>query len=325
MTTTPGHSSAAAPSARHRVLAALPTLLAVVLLALAARWFAARWDAVASQAARPDIAWAWIAVAFALLVVHAATALTIWRQVLAAVGASLPWREAADSWAPTLLARYVPGKVWAHAVRLTLARRAGVSLTSSTGAILWEILLALAGAGLLALLGFIGRGDGPAMKAAVALLAGAFALWAVAVLVARHPRGGEILRRVGGTAPAQRPRALLPAFLTGLVGWACFGLAHVAVMAAITSIAPADIPLIVRAVALAWAGGFLAFVVPMGLGVRDGLLLLLLAPVVDQPHALLFVALSRLVQIAVDTLLTVAWLATRRRGVTPTAVAPPSA
>lgn len=325
MTTIPGNSSATAAGHRHRVLAALPTLLAVVLLVLAARWFAARWDAVAMQAARPDIAWGWIAVAFALLLAHAATAFTIWRQVLIAVGSPLPWREAADSWAPTLLARYVPGKVWAHAVRLALARRAGVSLTSSTGAILWEILLALGGAGLLALLGFIGRGDGPAFKAAIALLGGAALLWGIAVLVARHPRGSAMLTRIGGTAPARRPKALLPAFITGLVGWTCFGLAHVAVVAAVASVAPADVSVIVRAVALAWAGGFLAFVVPMGLGVREGLLLLLLAPVLDQPHALLFVALSRLVQLSVDALVTVAWLLTRRRTITSAVAAPPSA
>lgn len=314
--------------AAARVLGALPTLVAILLLAFAIRWFIARWAEIGAEGTRPEVAWRWIAVAAALLVLHAGTAVVIWRQVLAAVGSPLPWRDSVDSWAPSLLARYVPGKVWSHAVRVALARRAGVAFVTTTGAILWEILLAITGAALIALLMLVGR-DGATRQAAIGLIGGTAAVWGAVVFAGRHPAGSDLLHRLGGAAPARDPRVLLPALWTGMAGWLCFGFAHVAVAAAIVPVVLIDIPLIVRAVALAWAAGFVAFIVPMGLGVRDGVLLALLAPLLDPPRALLFVGLARLVQLSVDAAVTLLWLiarASRRSGsTTATPSAPPSA
>ncbi len=307
-----------------RVLGALPTLVAVPLLVLAIRWFLARWAEVGAGGTRPEVAWGWIAVASVLLLLHAGTALVIWRQVLAAVGSTLPWRDAVDSWAPALLARYVPGKVWSNAVRLALARRAGVALVATTGAIIWEILLAITGAALIALLMLVGR-DGATRQAALGLIGATAAVWGIVVLVGRRPSASDLLRRLGGAAPARDPRVLLPALWTGMVGWLHFGLAHVAVVAALAPVALVDIPLIVRAVALAWAAGFVAFIVPMGLGVRDGILLALLAPLLDPPRALLFVALARLVQLSVDAAVTLIWLIARASRPSAPADAVPSA
>lgn len=111
------------PRSRHPLLTALPTLLAVALLGFAARWFMGRWEAVMAGGARPAIAWGWLGVAALVLLVHAAASMVMWRQMLRAVGSPLSLGDAIDSFAPSLLARYVPGKVWANAVRLGLARR----------------------------------------------------------------------------------------------------------------------------------------------------------------------------------------------------------
>jgi hypothetical protein len=314
------------PAPRHSrpLLAALLALLALALLGFAVRWFAGRWQAVMADGARPEVAWQWLGVATLLLFAHATTALFIWRQVLAAVGSALTWREALDSFAPSLLARYVPGKVWASAVRLDLARRAGVRIGASAGAILWETFVALGSAGVVALAGLGLSGDPHAFGWPLVLVGGTVVAWIVAAVLSRHPRGAALLHRVGGTDPVRSPAALAPSVGTSFVGWLLFGAAHLAIARAVAPVGFEAYPLMVGAVALAWAGGYLAVVMPVGLGVRDGLLLLLLAPLLDPPRALLFVALSRLVQLAVDASITLGWLL--RQVTRPTAGArPPSA
>lgn len=310
--------------ARHPFLAALPTLLAVALLGFAARWFIGRWEAVMAGGARPAISWSWLGVAALMLIVHAAASMVMWRQMLRAVGSPLSLRDAIDSFAPSLLARYVPGKVWANAVRLGLARRAGVRLGASAGAILWETLVALGSAGVVALVCLWGSSDRGAVRAAAGLAGGSAVVWVVAAALSRHARGSALLHRLGGDAPVRSPAVLAPAVGTVFVIWTLFAGAHLAIARAVAPVGFDALPLVAGAVALAWAGGYLAVVMPVGLGVRDGLLLLLLAPLLDPPRALLFVALSRLVQLAVDASITLGWLlrqATRRAA----ASSPPSA
>jgi glycosyltransferase 2 family protein len=313
-----------APRPARPVLAALPTLLAVALLAVAARWFALRWDAVMAGDARPPVAFAWLVPAALLLGLHAASSVILWRSVLRAVGVTLSGREAVDSFVPSLLARYVPGKIWASAVRLELARRAGARLGAGAGAILWETLIALGSAGLVALVGLREAGRPEAVRAAALLAAGAAMVWVATAMLSRHPRGAAVLHRIGGTEPVRAPAALAPAVGAVLMCWALFAFAHLAIVRAVAPVGLESLPLVAGAVTLAWAGGYLAVVMPMGLGVRDGLLLVLLAPLLDPPGALLFVALSRLVQLAVDGGITAGWLLQRslRR---PAGARPPSA
>lgn len=318
--------TAPSSSSGRRFAAFVPPVLTVVLLVIAGRWFSARWETAMAGAERPAITWSWLGVAFVALIAHATTACAIWCQLLRAVGAPLTWREAVDSFAPSLLARYVPGKIWAHSVRVALTRRAGVRMGLSTGALLWETLVGLGAAGMIAIAGLGARGDATAFRSAIGLAAGCVAAFAVVAVTARTDRGGALLARVGGTGPARDPSRLLPAFSTSLVGWLVYGVAHLALARALAPLGLTDLPLLLGALALAWAGGYLAVVMPAGLGVRDGILLLLLAPLLDPPRALLFVALSRLVQLAVDASITIGWLLRQslRSARTP-ATAPPSA
>lgn len=281
--------------------AAAPTLLAVALLVVAGRWFAERWSEVGAQAGPIAIAWGWLAVAAVLLVLHAGTALVTSRVMLGVADVRLTWGQAADVFVPSLLARYVPGRVWANAARLALGRRIGVSLRSAGAAMVWETLLALATAGTVAALTLRGR-IAPALWWAAA--GSAVALFAATIVFVR-------LRR-----PAS---GLFVATVVAFLGWGCFAAAHLAVARSVAAVGLADLPLMAGAMALAWSAGYLAIVVPLGIGVRDGLLLVLLASLIDPAAALVFVALARVVQLGVDLTLTAAWLLARRARALPVA------
>jgi hypothetical protein len=281
--------------------AAAPTLLAVALLIVAGRWFVDRWREVGAQAGPIAITWGWLAVAAALLVLHAGTALVTSRVMLVVADVRLTWGQAADVFVPSLLARYVPGRVWANAARLALGRRIGVSLRSAGAAMVWETLVALATAGTVAALMLRGRIAPALWWTAAGCAVGLFAVTIVFVRLRRPARG------------------LFAATVVAFLGWGCFAAAHLAVARSVASVGLSDLPLIAGAMALAWSAGYLAIVVPLGIGVRDGLLLVLLASLFDPAAALVFVALARVVQLGVDLALTSAWLLARRARAIPAA------
>jgi hypothetical protein len=206
-------------------------------------------------------------------------------------------------WTRSLLARYVPGNVMMVAGRVVYGREAGVSGRASLAASVYEqaYIVGVSAVGAVGLLLAIGNlGQGPW-------------LWAVAAvpfgLVLLHPRvfaplSTKVLRRVG--------REPLEAFLS---------MRDVARFAAVYAFAYALLALAVWATVRAFAGpaaggpllvggGFLlsfvvsmlAFVFPSGLGVREGILALVLARNLPGGVAIAAAAASRLLLTLVEVL-----------------------
>jgi uncharacterized membrane protein YbhN (UPF0104 family) len=84
------------------------------------------------------------------------------------------------------------------------------------------------------------------------------------------------------------------------VYWAITGLAFAALVASMASLAAADIPLVVAAYAAAYAAGFLALLTPAGLGIREGVLVVALAPVLPAGPALVVALVSRVWMMLVE-------------------------
>lgn len=284
---------------RSTLASVAATILAVALMLLATGWFAQRWEAVAATEQMATVRWGWVALAVGLLCIHACSALVIWRRVLASTRAVLPWRLAIDVFTPTLLARYVPGRIWANAARLALAKRAGVAYRQTTGALMWEAGIALGSASVVSAITLHDVLDSNR--------------WRVVAGIAAATLLTGLLLRASGRLPAGLPGTVA----TAIVGWLLFGAAHFAIAQGIADVALSRFPLISGAMALGWSIGFLAIIVPLGFGVRDAVLLLVLSTMFDAGAGLLFVALARLAQLAADILLTLVWILFRRRAAHP--------
>lgn len=84
--------------------------------------------------------------------------------------------------------------------------------------------------------------------------------------------------------------------LLAYVGATLFsGLALFTVLWGLTPISLTHVPLVIGAAALAWAVGYLSFLTPSGLGVREALLVALLAQLYPLPVAIVSSLLFRLV------------------------------
>ncbi|MEV6817406.1 lysylphosphatidylglycerol synthase domain-containing protein [Nocardiopsis dassonvillei] len=283
-------------------LALLLVVCVCVGLALRANWEQAR-DAAAALPL-------WVLPAAVLTGMAGLTAqMLAWRALLAGMGSPLPRRTAARVMFVGQLGKYLPGSVWAFVAQVELARDWNVPRTRGAAATLLAVGVTVA--------------TGLAVAAVALPLSSAEAArrwwWALALapvlLAALHPRvvGWGIrlaarpfarFREVAEAGPLDvRGRSMAAAVGWTLVAWAPLGL-HVWLLTwavggeALRSLGPA-----VGAYALAWTLGLLVVFAPAGLGVREAVLVVALAPVVDAGAALVVAVLSRLVMTVAD----VAW------------------
>jgi uncharacterized membrane protein YbhN (UPF0104 family) len=218
-------------------------------------------------------------------------------------------------WFLSNLARYVPGNVWSYVGAVELARREGVTRRTTLAVMALTQVLSVGVAllaGLPVLVAERARLGRPALLGALVVAAGV----ALAALFRRQLL--ELARRrVPGFDPADlTPSAGTVVLLVAgyALYWAVTGLAFAALVASLHPLAPGDVPVVVAAYAAAYAAGFLALLTPAGLGVREGVLVVALAPVLPAGPALVVALLSRVWMMLVELAgAAIAHLAARRR------------
>lgn len=257
-----------------------------------------------------------------------------WRQLLAGSGLQRSWRELAGIVSVTQVGKYLPGNVAQHIGRASLALQRGIGAAPLATTVVVEMLLLMLASlvvGVLALLlsdtslAVIPLDRGPA----AALLAG-LVLIVIAGLLTLRRFGPPLLRRfaprqAGLLDPAQLPSAasIARAFVSYCAVYLSFGAGIVLMAQLLAPTATPDPWLLVAAFALAWIIGFVTPGAPAGLGVREGVMLLILGTTYPAATAGVLVVALRLATSIGDVLLLPlgGWLL-RRSPATTTTVSP---
>ena len=251
---------------------------------LAILWFAGRslvrnWHDLEAQ----PLAWRIdpVRLIAAALVVWAMYALlvTAWRVMLSAWGDRLDGWTAGRIWTVSNLGKYLPGKVWAIAGMALMARQAGVSPGAATGsAVILQAVSIGSGAIVAALTG------AAALERARPGATGA--LWLIAVVAVAGiallfwpPVLRRILRLAAAEAGAQAAPPL-PAILYGVAAnvtaWVGYGVALWLLARGLLPDAGLGLRASIAVFTASYLAGFLALIAPGGLGVREGLFILML-------------------------------------------------
>ncbi|NHA67998.1 lysylphosphatidylglycerol synthase domain-containing protein [Phycicoccus flavus] len=290
---------------RGRALVAVRYGLLVLVLAAVVWALARNWGEVSAELGRMS----WPVVVLALVLTCGAPVFTLvgWRVLLADLGTTLHLAPAASVFFVGQLGKYVPGSVWTvlaqaeMGARLQVPRRrmAVTGLLSIGLAILCGSLL-----GVVALPRLLARGSSPvtAWVVVAALVLGAVLLWPP-LLNGIVARGLRVLRReplehrLGG-----RAIGVTCAWFT--LAWVSAG-AGVAVLVRDLQPDASLADLVVAGVcgfALASAAGQLSVLVPAGVGVRDGVLALLLVTFMPLSAATAVVVVARFLAVVADLL-----------------------
>ncbi|QEH34469.1 hypothetical protein OJF2_30080 [Aquisphaera giovannonii] len=225
------------------------------------------------------------------------------------------------------LGKYVPGKAMVVVMRAGLSVPYGARAATAAIATFYETLVMMASGCLVAAAGFAAAGPSPALRVRPP------GLGAISVetyrLAAAASLGLGLAFLLVVTPPAFRRLSLLfsmpfpkvgaealPRFDAGLLlrglgwtaaTWILFGASQVEVVLALVPLGPgrwpALMPVVAAAVAFATVAGFVVALMPGGLGVREGVLMLALAPAVGSEDVAVVAALTlRLVWAAVEVL-----------------------
>ncbi|CUR60138.1 conserved membrane hypothetical protein [metagenome] len=224
----------------------------------------------------------------------------VWRVALGAFGTRGPIREVVPPFFVAQLGKYIPGSVWSFAAQGALGARRGLPPRVPTAAAVL-FLGAHVASGLL-LAGILGWWtDLPAWVVALSLLVGVIGL-----LPAVHRLVG---RRVAGTTCEWGAWQSVVGALLMTPVWSCYALA----LAALTPDLDASLLLTLGCgFAVAHAVGVAVPIAPAGLGARDGVLVLLLAPALGTGPAGMVALTARLLHTVADFLLAGAsWLVMR--------------
>jgi uncharacterized membrane protein YbhN (UPF0104 family) len=245
---------------------------------------------------------------YALIIPISAAA---WAVLLQSQGETWPVFRLSTIMAVTQLAKYVPGNVLQHVSRAAMSMRQGMKLRSFTASVIHESVLAIAASvavGLCLLwLSPTGLGRIPAIYRNVVIggvLAATASMLILSSGVALLP---ERLRTQRWISPVLRTMGPLPGINSTLIAFSAYCLNYLIIGVGIWAIgqvlglaAGGTYALLTGAFSLAWLLGFVVPGAPAGLGVREGVMALLLADAIPQHQILALVLAVRLATTAGD-------------------------
>lgn len=202
-----------------------------------------------------------------------------------------------------VLGKYVPGKVWSVVGAMWLFHQQGIPRATAATCIIATMMCGVAGGGLVSL-AFAEGGLPPWMRA---ILMAASIVGLLLFIRSRlfQALSARVVRRWSHIAESITigPATLLHTVVINAVAWTLSGLGFVCVVQTSHAVAPSDLPGIVAIFAFAQVMGFLALFAPAGIGVREGLLVAALAPLLGEGQAVLIAAVARLWQTLLELLL----------------------
>jgi len=284
-------------AARSRPLRLAVRLAAVVLLGFLAFRLTQLWnrDPVDFSAANGWL----LALASGLSLVAVVSYGLVWPHILRRIGTTPP-RDALRIFLQSQLGKYVPGSVWQYAGRIGLARDRGIPARVTILSLAIEVGGSVIAAGAIAMFVlpvFV------ALPLAVAGLVGV-------VFIGSSTRVQRLfrpaIRLVARAVPSelvdmQVVYGRLPGItLLYIPVWLVYGLAFWLTGRALFSLPAHEVLFFAGAFAIGWLVGMAAVFAPGGIGVREAVLVALLAPRIGQREALVLAGASRLLLTAAD-------------------------
>jgi glycosyltransferase 2 family protein len=282
------------PSSRGRLKVVVRVAALLVALGFLAAMVAGQWQAL--QAYQWQFRPQWLIPSFALLALAWLLELSVWRFVLAGLGGQLRWGRAAQTWFLSSIVRYIPGNFWQFLGMAELAADDGVSRVTTIASIgVHQVLATLTGL-VLAAVYFALAGQGAWLDTIRPLLwLAPLSLVICSPPVLRWSLNWllGLLKRPPVTVTLTWGQVLLA--LLGYAGvWLVMGSGFALLAVSITPITAPQFAALIATWAAAYVIGYLSLLTPSGLGVREGVMILLLAPLFPAPVPTMIALAARL-------------------------------
>jgi hypothetical protein len=248
-----------------------------------------------------------LVLAAAITLATFAVLIETWRRMVIAWGEPLSFADAAAIWFVSSLVRYVPYNfVFQVGAIAELSRRRKISPATAAGASLINVAVNLATGFIVALvvgydaLDKISRGHAEAGVAIAGVM-----LIGILALPALLPHSLGLLRAITGRelALGRLPvRAIYISLIGNLIAWILYGVMYRALAIGVVGAAPGSVGDYIAVYAGAYVIGYLAFTLPAGAGVREGVQLdaLPILGLATYPQALAIAVSARLLSMILE-------------------------
>ena len=226
-------------------------------------------------------------------------------------GKRVSFRDAFTLFHLANITRYLPGRIWGVVRLLSLSRRFGLSKTTVGSSLTGHVGIETAIGGLIALSLLFSRQMRQIATAVLETFSGQTVLLTVVVMgclagvvflipqLADHAR--QFLKTV--VPLLGNVRLLGNVLICHCLLWLCQGFAFFLFVRSFAAVQWVDVGVLTACFAFAWIVGFLSFLTPGGLGVREGLLGVLLANYMPATQATLVALVCRLWMLSAEMLL----------------------
>lgn len=274
--------------------------LAVVIIVFLVQRLAHDWPTVRDSF--DHLAWSWLAVGAIPGIGYFFFRIIAWQRALESVGVRAGYWPVGTVWMNGEIIRYIPGNVWSVVGRVAMAPRLGAERVAVFSSMVLEALaLIVTAAGLSALM-LIGYPDYLFTGRGALLVLAAFLCMLVGVRTVTQRLVALVYRMVRKKDRIPATSGIGRAFVWMSLAWLVFAAFQVCTVKALglPLYDPTDVVVLAGVFLLSWLVGYLSFITPSGLGVREAVLAFLLAPFMGAGEAILLAVVSRVVMIIIE-------------------------
>lgn len=249
-----------------------------------------------------QIHWYWLVCSFGAILLYSSAYLYPFAILLSGMTEKhVPFRDAFTLFHLANITRYLPGRIWGVVRLLSLSHRFGLSKTTVGSSLTLHVGIETALGGFIGVslifspkmretaFGMIDKISGHTTLLSLACI-GIF-IGILFLIPKVSTRARQFLKTL--TSLGQHSRLWTDVIAGHVLLWICQGLAFFLFVKSLAPVAWTDAGILTACFAFAWIIGFLSFLTPGGLGIREGLLGLLLANYMPAPQATLVALLCR--------------------------------
>jgi hypothetical protein len=262
-----------------RRIRAIQWLLGIAIVGFALRSLWRNWDQLRAQPLEWSIEPGWLVLSAVVVWLMYGLLIAAWRIMLTGWGRGLDFWSAARIWTVSSLGKYLPGKVWAVAGMAVMAQRAGVGAGPATGsAVILQLLAIGTGAAVAALTGWSSlRTAYPGAEGGLGVL---LLLSLLVVVVLLRPESVRRLVRIAApeatVSLTPPPGAVAFGIAANTIAWLGYGVALWLLARGVLPRAGLGLLPAIAVFTASYLAGFIALFAPGGIGVREGVFILML-------------------------------------------------
>ena len=254
----------------------------------------------------------WLVSSFCAILFYWSAYLSPFARLLSGItGKTVSFRDAFTLFHLANITRYLPGRIWGIVRLLSLSHRFGLSKTAVGSSLTLHVGIEAALGGLIAMtllfskqmrgtaIGRLEKMSGHSLLLTLVVIGILVGILFLIPRLATHARA--FLKPV--TLLLKNVQLWVKVLVSHSLLWICQGLAFYLFVKSFAPVQWADAGVLTACFAFAWIVGFLSFLTPGGLGVREGLLALLLANYMPAPQATLVALVCRVWMLSAEILL----------------------